>query len=52
MTPMVLFSGLLYQRSKIAGGLEWLAETSMVRTVSYEWNACCVSCLGLMKYIG
>ena len=33
MTPMVLFSGLLYQRSKIAGGLEWLAETSMVRTV-------------------
>ena len=30
ITPMVLFSGLLYQRSKISGGLQWLADTSMV----------------------
>lgn len=31
VTPMVLFSGLLYQRSKISSGLQWLADTSMVR---------------------
>lgn len=34
VTPMILFSGLLYQRSKIAGGLQWLADTSMVRARS------------------
>ncbi len=35
---MVLFSGLLYQRSKISSGLQWLANTSMVCPLQRDWD--------------